>query len=186
MRAKENEGKLQIFPYVKKMLGNLFLVGLPPGNAKGYTAGWKDIVMPDGNLNTHKEMKSIRNGKYVCKYDFKIDFNISSLNFFKKDLRLSLLFMHSVVSNSLWPHGLQHTSLPCPSPSPGVCSNSCPLTWWCHPTISSSVDPFFSCPQSFPASGSFQVSQFFTSDGQSIRASASHQSFQWIFRTDFL
>ena len=67
MRAKENEGKLQIFPYVKKMLGNLFLVGLPPGNAKGYTAGWKDIVMPDGNLNTHKEMKSIRNGKYVCK-----------------------------------------------------------------------------------------------------------------------
>ena len=149
------------------MLGNLFLVDLPPGNAKGYTAGWKDIVMPDGNLKSHKEMcdfklpsgiKSIRNGKYLCKYDFKIDFNISSLNFLKKDLRLSLLFMHSVMSNSLWPHGLQHTSLPCPSPSPGVCSNSCPLSWWCHPTISSSVVPFSSHLQSFPASGSFQMS----------------------------
>jgi len=58
------------------MLGNLFLVGLPLRNAKRYTTGWKDIVMPEGNLNTCKEMKSIRNGKYVCKYDLKIDFNI--------------------------------------------------------------------------------------------------------------
>ena len=66
-----------------------------------------------------------------------------------------LLFSRSVVSNSLWPHGLQHTRLPCPSPSPGACSNSCPLSWWCHPTILSSVVPFYSCLQSFPASGSF-------------------------------
>ena len=63
-----------------------------------------------------------------------------------------------VMSNSLWPHGLQHARLPCPSPTPGACSNSCPLSWWCHPTISSSVVPFSSCLQSFPASRSFPVS----------------------------
>ena len=64
-------------------------------------------------------------------------------------------FSRSVVSNSLWPHGLQHARLPCPSPTAGVCSNSCPLSQWCHPTISSSVDPFSSCLQSSPASGFF-------------------------------
>ena len=68
---------------------------------------------------------------------------------------------------------LQHARLPCPSPTPRACSNSCPSSWWCHPTISSSVDPFSSCLQSFPASGSFQMSQFFTAGGQSIGASAS-------------
>ena len=82
-------------------------------------------------------------------------------------------FSCSVVSNSLWPHGLQHTRLLCPLPTPGAYSNSCPLSQWCHPTISSSVIPFSSCLQSFPASGSFQVSQFFTSDGQSAGVSAS-------------
>ena len=70
-------------------------------------------------------------------------------------------------------HGLQHARPPCPSPTPGVYSNSCPLSWWCHPTISSSIVPFSSCPQSFPASGSFQMSQFFASGGQSIGVSAS-------------
>ena len=79
----------------------------------------------------------------------------------------------SVVSDSLWPHGLQHTRPPCPSPTPGVYPNSYPLSWWCHPTISSSVVPFFSRLQSFPASGSFQMSQLFTSGGQSIGVSAS-------------
>ena len=74
---------------------------------------------------------------------------------------------------TLQPHGLQHTRLPCPSPSPRVCSNSCPLSQWCHPIISSYVFPFSSCLQSFPASGSFSVSQLFTSGGQSIGASAS-------------
>ena len=72
-------------------------------------------------------------------------------------LRL-LLFSHSVVSNSLQPHRLQHARLPCPLSSPGPCSKSCPLSWWCHPTSSSSVIPFSSCLQSFPASGSFQMS----------------------------
>ena len=82
-------------------------------------------------------------------------------------------FSHSVVSDSLWPHGLQYARPPCPSPTPGACSNSCPLSRWCRPTVSSSVVPFFSSLQSFPASGSFQMSQLFTSGGQSIGVSAS-------------
>ena len=86
---------------------------------------------------------------------------------------LLLLFSHSVMSYSLQPPGLQHARLPCPSPSPEACSNSCPLSQRCHPTISSSVVPFSSCLQSFPASGSFLISQVFTSVGQIIRASAS-------------
>ena len=77
------------------------------------------------------------------------------------------------MSDCLPPHGLQHARLCCPSPSPRVCSNSCLLSRWCHPTISSSVAPFSSCLQSFPASGSFPVSQLFASGGQSIGASAS-------------
>ena len=84
----------------------------------------------------------------------------------------SVQFSHSVVSDSLWPHGLQHARLPCPSPTPWAYSNSCPLSRWCHPTISSSVVPFSSRLQSFPASGSFPMSQFFTTGGQSIGASA--------------
>ena len=76
-------------------------------------------------------------------------------HFSKEDIK-SVQFSCSVMSNSLWPHGLQHTRLPCPSPTLGSCSNSCPLSWWCHPTVSSSVVPFSSCLQSFPASGSFQ------------------------------
>ena len=77
------------------------------------------------------------------------------------------------MSDSLWSHRLQHARPLCPSPTSGTYSNSCPLSQWCHPTISSSVVPFSSCPQSFPASGSFQVSQLFTSGGQSIGVSAS-------------
>ena len=77
-------------------------------------------------------------------------------------------FSRSVMFNSFWPHGLQHARPPCPSPTPGAYSNSCPLSQWCHPTISSSVIPFSSCLQFFLASGPFPVSQFFTSGGQSI------------------
>ena len=84
----------------------------------------------------------------------------------------SVLFNRLVVSDSFRPYGLQHTRPPCPSPTPGVYSNSCPLSRWCHPTISSPVIPF-SLLQSFQASGSFQMSQFFASGGQSIRVSAS-------------
>ena len=85
----------------------------------------------------------------------------------------SVQFSCSVVSNFLWPHGLQHARPSCPSPTPGVYSDFCPLRRWCHPTISSSVVPFSSCPQYFPASGSFQMIQLFTSGGQSVRVSAS-------------
>ena len=85
----------------------------------------------------------------------------------------SVQFSCSFMSDSLRPHGLQHTRPPCPSPTPWVYSNSCPLSQWCHPTISSSVVPFSSSLQSFPASESFQMSQFFASGGQSIGVSAS-------------
>ena len=85
----------------------------------------------------------------------------------------SVQFSHSVLSDSLRYHGLKHTRLPCPSPNTRACSNSCPSSRWCYPTISSSVIPFSSCPQSFPASGSFTVNQLFISRGQNIRASAS-------------
>ena len=82
-------------------------------------------------------------------------------------------FSHSVMSDSLQLHGLQHARPPCPSPTPRVYSNWCPLSQWCHPTISSSVLPFSSCLQSFPASGSFEMNQFFATGTQSIGVSAS-------------
>ena len=82
------------------------------------------------------------------------------------------LFSHSVMSDTLQPNGLQRARLPCPSPSTGACANSCPLIWWCHPIISSSVIPFSSCLQSLPESGSFLMSQLFTSGGQRFGASA--------------
>ena len=98
------------------------------------------------------------------------------LNFWCESQRKTLSsvqFSCSVVSDALQPHGLQHTRPPCPTPTPGVYPNSCPLRQWCHPAISSSVIPFSTCTQSFPASGSFQMSQLFTSGGQSIGVSAS-------------
>ena len=92
-------------------------------------------------------------------------------------LQLSVIMDVVVVQSfshvQLWPHGLQHARLPCPSPSLRACSNSWTLSWWCHPTISSSIIPFSSCLQSFPASGSFPMSRHFVSGGQNIGASAS-------------
>ena len=99
---------------------------------------------------------------------FLIHYSVTSHCFF-----LRVQFSRLVVSDSLQPRGLQHTRLPCPSPTPRVYSNSCPLSQWCHPTTSSFVVPFSFCFQSVPASGSFQMSQFFTSGGQSIGVSAS-------------
>ena len=92
----------------------------------------------------------------------------------------------SVVSDSLQPHGLQHARPPCPSPAPEVYLNSSPWSRWCHPTISSSVIPFPSCPQSFPASGSFPMSWLFPSGGKVLELQLQHQSFQWILRVDFV
>ena len=98
----------------------------------------------------------------------------------------SVQFSCSVMSDSLPPHGLQHARSPCLSPTPGVYPNLCPLSQWCHPTISSSVVPFSSRLQSFPASGSFRMSQFFTSDGQSIGVSASASVFPMSIQYWFL
>ena len=96
------------------------------------------------------------------KQHFQLSYKISSVQ-----------FSRSVVSDSLWPHRLQHVRPPCSSPTPGVYSNPCPLHRWYHPTTSSSVVPFSSCLQFFPASGSFPMSQFFASDGQNTGVSAS-------------
>ena len=97
-----------------------------------------------------------------------------------------LLFSCLVMSNSLQPHGLQHTRLLCPSLSPGACPNSCSSSQWCHSTISSSAAPFSSCLQSFPASGSFQMSSSSYRVAKVLEFQLQYQSFQWIFRTDFL
>ena len=101
-----------------------------------------------------------------------LSFKITTMENFK-NIFSSVQFSHLVVSDSLRPHELQHTRPPCPSPTPGVYSNSYPWSWWCHPAISSSVIPFSSWPQSLPASGSFPVSQLFAWGGQSIGVSAS-------------
>ena len=97
---------------------------------------------------------------------------ITCTQFIYTNMYVSVQFSHSVVSGSLRPHELQHVRPPCPSPTPEVYSNSCPLSWWCHATISSSVILFSSCLHSFPASGSFQTTQCFASVGQSIGVSA--------------
>ena len=107
---------------------------------------------------------------YLCKVEEKElrYFLINICWLYNHVNNVSVQFSRPVVSDSLQPHELQHTRPPCPSPTPGVYSNSCPSSWWCHPAISSSVIPFSSCPQSLPASGSFPMSQLFESGGQSI------------------
>ena len=97
-------------------------------------------------------------------FSISLDVDISSLHLILQAF-LSVQFSHSVMVNSLWPHEQQHTKPPCPSPTPGVHPNPCPLSRWCHPIISSSVVPFSSCPKSFPAIGSFQMSQLFADFG---------------------
>ena len=110
-------------------------------------------------------------GIHVCLWPIRIDLWQNASQYSK--VISSDHFSCSVMSDSLWPHGLQHARPPCPSPTPRAYSDSRPSSQWCHPTVSSSVIPFSSCPQSFSASGSFQMSQFFTSSGQSIRVSSS-------------
>ena len=117
----------------------------------------------------HKKFLPTFNSQMCLWYEMSVEF----ISFHMLIHFSSVQFSHSVVSDSLQPHGLQHTRLPCKSPTPGTCSNSCPSSQWCHPTILSSIVPFSSCLQSFPASGSFPVSQFFALDGQSIGVSAS-------------
>ena len=117
---------------------------------------------PEGNSGANQGRSMLNLGLSCCSFFFLLG-----------QASPSVQFSRSVMSNSLRPHGLQHARLPRPSPTPGVYSNSCPLSRWCHPTILSSVAPFSSRLQSFPASGSFPMSQFFASGGQSIGVSAS-------------
>ena len=111
--------------------------------------------------------------KYILFYFALWNYFMVVWNHMLKAYMYSVQFCHSVMSDSLWSHGLQHARLPCPSLTPRAYSNACPLHRWCHPTISSSVVPFYSCLQSFPGSGSFPMTQFFTSGGQSTGVSAS-------------
>ena len=126
-----------------------------------------------------KSLISLKNYNYIYSVVFSIFSNVCWLSEFLtyflslSNFSTSVRFNHSVVSDSLWPHGLQHVRPPRPSPAPRVYWNSCPLSQWCHPAVSSSVVPFSSCLQSFPTSVSFQMNQFFTSGGQSIGVSAS-------------
>ena len=148
------------------------------------------------NLSLLKMKKLEKNGKkiIIMAHNFCLEVNgqqqsedeikytefwSPNFNVFKKKndfLLYSVQFSYSVMFDSLQPHELQHARPPCPSPTPGVYPNSSPLSRWCHPTISTSVIPFSSCLQSFPASGSFQISQLFTSRGQSIGVSTSNIS----------
>ena len=106
--------------------------------------------------------------------------------FFLLEKTTLLFFICSIVSDSLQPHGLQHARFPCSSPSPGACSNSCPLSQWCHPTILSSVIPFSSCLQYFPASGFYQWVGSLQQMAKVLELPPQHQFLQWIFRIDFL
>ena len=116
----------------------------------------------------------------------KLNSQLSSCTSVLSHHKLSVKYSLSVVSDSLRPHRLQKARLPCPSPTPGAYSNSYPLSQGCHPTISYSVVPFSSHLQSFPASGSFQMSQFFVQVVKVLEFQLQHQSFQWVFRTNFL
>ena len=126
----------------------------------------------------HHPLKTFKEGSHVGFWTHRNE-PVTTVLPFQGSVKFS--FSHSVVSDSLWPHGLQHARPPCLSPTPGIYSNSCPTSRWCHPTISSSVIPF-SLLQSFP------VSRFFSYSHQVAKVLEfwlQHQSFQWIFRTDF-
>ena len=159
--------------------------------ANGATAGTRTQNKPSGQVSGEKQDIT---GQEICQMCAGEEGSIvlsqcpSTVTWcsLMAALPLMFLFSGSVVSDSLWSHGLQHARLPCPSPSPGICSNSCPLRQWWRPTISSSVLPFSSCLQPFPASGSLPVGWLLAAGGQSFGASAHHQSFQWIFKVDFL
>ena len=128
----------------------------------GFFKRWCPTVL---GINDFSHFYFVDNVGKVSLFNLKHRINSSAVQF------SSVQFSRSVVSDSLWPHESQHTRPPCPSPTPGVYSNSCPLSRWCHPTIS--VVPFSSCPQSLPVSGSFPMNQLFEWGGQSIGVSAS-------------
>ena len=152
--------------------GNMFMLG---GNIPMY---WVYEILREelkhiSHQTTEKKISSRINFTFIYPGFEKNIASKSALSYCLAQSLSSVQFSRSVVSDSLWPHELQHARTPCPSPTPGVHSDSCPSSQWCHPAISSSVVPFSSCPQSLPASGSFQMSQLFAWGGQSIGASAS-------------
>ena len=131
-----------------------------------YTMDHMHINKPASPMYTHRKSAVVQKMRVRTLHRHE-----STLTVIKTDD--SVQFSYLVMSDSLWPHELQHARPPCPSPTPRVHSNPCPLSWWCHPTISSSVVPFSFCPQFLPASGSFPMSQLFTWGGPSIGVSAS-------------
>ena len=136
----------------------------------------KSIVSGIKCLTTHLFLIFMYKRKQDMNVTFAAALQLLNVSVELTSLSLKTIFQfssvsRSVMSDSLWPHGPQHAGPPCPSPTPRVHPNSCPLSRWCHPTISSSITPFSSCPQSFPASGSFQMTQHFTTGGQSIGVS---------------
>ena len=145
--------------YLKRILRNCLL-----GSQMRYKHTHNFVLLWYTHTTLHSEFVWIKN--YYCYHIILLRQLSISLD------SSSVQFSCSVMSDSLWPYGLQHARPPCLSPSSGVYSNSCLLSWWCHPTVSASVI-LFSCLQSFPASGSFPMSQFFVSGGQSIGVSAS-------------
>ena len=138
--------------------------------------GWLDGITDSMDMSLSK-LQETDGKESACQYRRckRLEFDpwVRNIPWSRKWLFSSVQFSCSVVSDSLRPHGLQPPRLPCPSPTPGVCSNSYPSSRLCHPIISASVVPFSFCLQSFPASGSFQMSQFFASGGQRIEVSAS-------------
>ena len=145
------------------------------GHVKGSTASCYESEKENACLQSGQMLPTRSKGLHgqkVSIWGHLLSFFSPPSSFLLIPLPSLLLFSPSVLSDPLRPQGLQHSRLPCPSLTPGVYSNSCPLIQWCHPSISSSVVPFSSCPQSFPASGSFPMSQLFTSGVQSIGASA--------------
>ena len=137
----------------------------------------------DSNLNYKTELCTLSSLYFLNKMLF-VFFPVLRLALQVQKQQWMLLFSRSVVSDFLQPHGLQHTRLPCPSPTPGVYPNSCPLSQWCHPTISSSAVPFSSCFQS-QHQGLFQWVGSLHQVAKNIGALLHHQSFQWIFKVDF-
>ena len=167
------------------MIGCSWVISPPQGKVEKWLTtpqnltGAREEQLPKGrgNIPSKRGEKMLGRVKTIdVLYDLYalLRINLGVISWYRLPPQFSSAqFSRSVMSDSLRPHGLQHISLPCPSPTPGPYSNSCPSSQWCHPTISSSIIPFSSCLQSFLASGSFPMSQFFTSGSESIGVSAS-------------